>query len=142
MPHRRPEVPHEIHGLPLPPALIAAMTTGRWRTPSSPALRVLFPEEPLHPCFYAPGHIQFENKDWPALAVSPSYLGLPSTHRPPGDIDPKRAILIGDLTVDKPIALDYRQSMTDPRVVYLADPPLNWVEIAPSISVFLDALGL
>jgi hypothetical protein len=68
----------------------------------------------------------------------------------PGGIDLDRAIIIGDFGIgsDAPIALDYREDATNPRVIrlrYNEDcPPLagRWVLLAPDFPSFVSALGL
>jgi hypothetical protein len=55
----------------------------------------------------------------------------------PGDIEPSRAVLIADLGIgyDQPIALDYRASLTEPRILTLSwnrpAPPIPWDDIGP-----------
>jgi hypothetical protein len=64
-------------------------------------------------------YIPFENK-YCVNQTDPSFLGVADDDRPPGDIDPKRSVLIGDLGPgsDQPIALDYRPSMDEPVPVH------------------------
>lgn len=46
----------------------------------------------------------------------------------------------GSLGADMPIALDYRLSRDEPRVVYLGDG--GWREIAPDFPTLVQRLGL
>jgi hypothetical protein len=63
--------------------------------------------------------------------------GTPDPARPPGDIDPGRVVFIADLGLgyDQPISLDYRPSLTAPRVVTLSwdkpAPPVPWRHVGP-----------
>ncbi len=75
------------------------------------------------------------------------FLGAPDDDHPPGDIDPKLSVLVGDLGhgSDQPIALDYRLSMDQPRVLtldYTRSHQTRWVEIAPNIRTFAELMGL
>jgi hypothetical protein len=89
----------------------------------------------------------FENKHW-IERTHKYFAGEPDSAHPPGDIDPARAVLIGDLGngADQPIALDYRTSTQEPRVLkfcWRLDGTKNrWVEIAPGIESFAKLLGL
>ncbi|MGI5232756.1 hypothetical protein [Actinoallomurus sp. CA-142502] len=60
----------------------------------------------------------------------------------PGDIDPRRSVLIGDLGHEMPFALDFRTSWGRPRVVYLTIGTDRWIPVAPDAEVLLDRLGL
>ena len=53
-------------------------------------------------------------------------------------IDPTKAVLIGDLGTDMPIALDDRASVDAPRVLYLGRG--GWLEVAKNIETLLDRL--
>jgi hypothetical protein len=139
-----------INGLPLPSSLIALVEAGRWKRAANPAsVNRLFPAEPgvrLELCLYTLDHMPFENKHW-LNQKDPHFLGAPDPDRPPGDIDPKRSLLIGDLGAgsDQPIALDYRLSMDKPRVLtldYSKGPQARWVEIAPEIQTLAELMGL
>jgi hypothetical protein len=52
-------------------------------------------------------------------------------------LEPRQSVLIGDLGTDMPIALDYRVSASDPRVMYLPSYAAGWIEVAPNASAFL-----
>ena len=89
-------------------------------------------------------------------AVRIGGLGKPDRQRQPGDIDPKKVVLIADmgLVSDQPIALDYRPSMGKPRVITLRwesrdlapGVPFGggkrWIEIARDIKGFAAMVGL
>lgn len=140
-----------INGLPLPPDLLALVEAGRWTSSTSQAtVDRLFPAEPgarLELKLYTLDYMPFENKYW-WYEDDPEFLGAPDEDRAPGDIDPKRSVLVGDLGhgSDQPIALDYRLSRDEPRVLTLdwsqPERGLRWVVIAPNVRVFAELLGL
>jgi hypothetical protein len=55
-------------------------------------------------------------------------------------IDPRRSVLIGDLGIDMPLALDYQLSDDNPRVLYLPSYASGWIEVAPDISTLLSKI--
>jgi hypothetical protein len=118
------------------------MRSGRWQPPADRALlEATFRDHPVQPCFYGLEDIAFENRHWPSQQTD-VFLGTPDSGAPPGDIDPTRSVLIGDLGPDQPFALDYRRSGT-PLVVYLrgsVEP--RWITIASSIDQLIEALDL
>lgn len=137
-----------VNGLPLPSALIEAIQSGRWVTPSLLKLEAVFPlavddaEPVLHPAFFDLDGIQRENDGWSEETL-PSYLGDKDDKVQPGDIDPSQSVVIADLGPDRLIALDYRVSEENPRVVYLTgNQRPRWVEAAPDVESLLCLLGL
>jgi hypothetical protein len=136
------------NGLPLPPALVEAIHTGRWAVPSLDKLQAVFAhaaskDEPIaHPAFFDLDGIQRENEGWSDESL-PSYLGSKDDKVQPGDIDPSRSVVIADLGPDRLIALDYRTSDENPRVVYLTgNEKPRWIEAAPDIDTLFHILGL
>lgn len=130
-----------INGLPLPRELVDALEDGRWqRSVDSITFQCVFGDEPTDPSLYNIDDMQRENRTW-VQQHDPVYLGRPSDEHPPGDIDPERSVLIGDLGPDMPFALDYRSNDATPRVVYL-DLEGRWREVAPDIGQLLAALGI
>lgn len=79
------------------------------------------------------------NRLWQSDVVQ-FYLGMPSDIHPPGTIDPKNAVIIGEAEPDSPIALDYRTN--PPRVVYFGDVDHqgHWLELAPTYEVLMTKL--
>lgn len=131
-----------INGHLLPDAVIELITAGRWNPPSDEKIEAGFGERPSRPAFYSLEDMEFENKAW-IVESSLEYIGLPSDELPPGDIDPKRSVLIGDLGHDRPFALDYRDSAEHPRVVLLVSSENGgWLRIAESAEELLVKLGL
>lgn len=57
-------------------------------------------------------------------------------------LDPRKSVLIGDLGVDRPIALDYSISPERPRVLYRPSRAPGWIEIASNVASFLERLGI
>ena len=135
-----------VNRLRLPDAAVVAMQSGRWQVPADALLlRSVFGDEAFFPCFYGAEQIEHENATWPQQATD-GFLGRPDGDDPPGDIDPHRSVLIGDLGPDYPFALDYRTATTpalEPRVIYLrGDVEPQWVTVAPSFAALLTALHL
>ena len=121
----------------LPSALVKAVGDGRWRPPSDEAIFVdVFGEEPDGPQFYDYPTMVRQNQSFQQMAPEGAFS-------PDGDepgIEPASAVLIGDLGADMPIALDYRKSNVEPRVLYLASS--GWVEVASNVEGLLVALKL
>jgi SMI1/KNR4 family protein SUKH-1 len=133
----------KINGLPLPDALRAAIEDGRWAPPADDVLARVFGDEPQGASFYSLDYMAEENRAWPGVEDGlPIYLGSPDPSAPPGDIDPRASVLIGDLGYDMPFALDFRTSREEPRVVYLSLETGRWVTVAPTAASLLDRLGL
>lgn len=119
-----------VNSLPLPPSLLILIESGRWRCPADQSgLDRLFPERGEFCCYSFAGmegetQVIYRNP-------TPMWRGMPDPANPPGDIDPKLAVLIADLGIgyDQPIALDYRLSREQPRVLTLRwdkpDPPVG-----------------
>jgi hypothetical protein len=76
------------------------------------------------------------------LEAGPCYWGKASEGIVPGDIDPAKAVLIGDLGPDRLIALDYRESLTDPRVIGLTSEDCYWRVVAKSMEEFMRAIRI
>jgi hypothetical protein len=136
-----------INELPLPQDLLELIRTGRWRMPADTSLfDALFPERHSTASLYSLDGIRRESTGW-RKGTRRMFLGTPDTENPPGDIDPEKSILVGDLGLgsDQPIALDYR---TDPpRVLTLrwSHPPdekNRWTVVAPDILRFAHRIGL
>jgi hypothetical protein len=136
-----------INKLPLPQGLLDLIDSGRWQSPADQSkVDLVFPERgELR--LYSLGYMPFENERW-INETNPVFFGVPDDANPPGDIDPHQSVLIGDLGTgyDQPIALDYRLSLQEPRVLTLkwsqSGRSNRWVEIAPDIRTFGEMLGL
>ena len=134
-----------VGGLRVPELLLKAIREDRWVAPNDPALLAsIFGEAPQQPTFYKVNGMVRENESWHSEMEPETrewYVGSKSLESPPGDIDPARSLLIGDMGPDQPFALDYRTSDSDPSVVYLRSDN-GWVEIAPNIRALLSLLGV
>jgi hypothetical protein len=133
-----------INGLPLPAALVSAIESGLWQTPKNREVwRSLFSEkEVVQPLLYALGGMRGETT-WLTKAGS-GYLGQIGEGIVPGDIDPSRAVLIGDLGPERLVALDYRESETRPVVIALitSEEDSGWRRVADDIESFMRAICL
>jgi hypothetical protein len=122
-----------IDGLPVPRTPLEVVHQGRWVAPDrlSPTYREVFNDDAAQPQFLPLERVKV-NRRW-IDAIHPAYrafyLGRPDSLRPPGDVDPDRSLLIGDLGPDQPFSLDYRRSYRAPAVIYLSTTS-NWTEIA------------
>ena len=131
----------EAKGLPVPRDLLDAMDQGRWHLPSNGALERVFGEKPSWPHLFGLKELgrhllaRLPSEQW-------SHFGLGPSTDDPDLLDPARALIIGDLGPDLPIALDYRNSYEVPRVVYLRSDGTRWVEVASSIADLIEQLGL
>lgn len=125
--------------------MVRAVQEGRWSAPAreSPIYEAVFGDRASQPRFL-PLERMRRNRRWIDQILQeyrPLYLGRPGLAVLPGDVDPDLSLLIGDLGPDMPFALDYRPGFDVPTVIYLGTGP-GWVEIAPSVQVLIEALGL
>jgi hypothetical protein len=130
-----------IHGLLLPAPLVRALEEHRWRCPVEAILRRVFREKPVRAEFFDLATILDVNLRW-RDERDPAFVGHPDPRAPPGDIDPTRSLLLGNLGPDLPFALDYRLSLDDPRVLYLHSGGDRWITVAPDIEQLLVRLQL
>ena len=80
-----------------------------------------------------------ENEPWPPEIVE-IFAGQADSRNPPGDLDPQKSVIIGDLGPDMPIALDYR-NFPEPSVVFLGRRVLDrWIIVAPSVASLISKL--
>lgn len=131
--------PFHVNGLPLPAALLEAMENGSWRTPDNREVWCsLVPQTEVgRPKLYSLKMIVSENASWRTESYS-YYIGQPDAEQSPGDLDPALSLLIADLGPDRPFALDYRESMTQPSVVRLTGHvDTRWIRVTPDIETFI-----
>jgi hypothetical protein len=135
-------VTHRIAGLPLPRELVEVIQAGRWRPPTDPRVYIdTFGELPDCPLFYDLDEMSRQNRSWQSSSAEEEF-GYPVEGRSVG-IDPARSVLIGDLCPDMPIALDFRDSETNPSVLYqTCKGIIVWVRIAGSVSELLERLKI
>ncbi len=146
----------KVNGLDLPHILQLALLngswmsrgkdhSGKWRNKHHLALfKALFPriDNPL-PELFDYDEMLSVNTLWDSPQdIMGFYIGESSTDYPPGNVDPRRTVIIGDSEPDSPIALDYRTSV--PRIVYFCDIQYEtlWIEAAKGIETFMSALEL
>jgi hypothetical protein len=131
----------EVNGLVLPAELKRALSDGRWsRLRSSPSLSDVFGSEAVRPRFYALQSIVATNRDWKA-ETDEVYLGHANSYQHPGNIDPRRSLIVAELGPDQLIALDYRDP-TGPDVVFASDDVWSpWRRVAGSIAELLAKLA-
>ncbi|MEM6963526.1 MAG: SMI1/KNR4 family protein, partial [Bacteroidota bacterium] len=79
--------------------------------------------------------------DYKSLGNDIRWFGEKSNEFFPGDLDARKALVIGDLDADVPICLDYRLDEENPIVVWL-NGQLLWEKIANSYSEFINNLNL
>jgi hypothetical protein len=145
--HRRASVesPIYINNLALPSALIDAIERGIWQTPrDADAWLALLPREQIvQPMLYSLDGIKATNVGWWIKEARPGYLGCVGDGFVPGDIDPARSLLIGDLGPDRLIALDYRESEQRPSVVAtVVSEEAYYAKVADDVVSFIKALRL
>lgn len=131
-----------INRLAIPSALTAAMTSGRWpERPDTARLREIFSEELVYPRLYSEDTMRAINASW-KNENDEIYVGQSSERNPPGDIDPSLSLLIGELGPDQLIALDYRTSSSNPRVLYLTDASsFPWRQVADSVDELIARIN-
>ncbi|MGH3390108.1 MAG: hypothetical protein ACRDOO_14660 [Actinomadura sp.] len=143
--------PTRIRGLVLPALLLELLTSGRWRHPGDDALHEIMPwfEDPLD-FLTDVDQIRRESRAldhltdfrWARGSTAPGPVELPW-------LDVELAVLVAVNRIpgdDVAIALDYRTSTSDPRVVasdVWTDPRrCAWRTIAPTLSAFTAGLKL
>jgi hypothetical protein len=131
-----------VGNLQIPNEIISAIESGEWVLPGEESVLLdLFTELPQ------PGSklysIEWMLKEtfawWESPAEEYEYYGGGKSKVDDDfeTIDPKCSILIGDLGVDMPLALDYQTSLDSPRVLYLPSYASGWIEVTPDVYTFL-----
>jgi len=128
------------NGLVLPVELVRALSDGRWtKLGSSSSLAGVFGSEPVKPRFHSLKDMVAINDYW-ENGTDPFYLGQPDPSQYPGDIDPKKSLIVAELRPDQLIALDYRAA-AGPQVIFASDDVRSpWRLVFESIESLL--LGL
>jgi hypothetical protein len=131
----------EVNGLNLPLGLIRALREGQWSSlGSSASLSAVFGSEPVRPRFFSLEEIVAVNGYWKD-EDDPLYLGQADPSRYPGDIDPKRSLIVAELGPDQLIALDYRRSAA-PEVLFASDDVRSpWRLVSGSVEELLSELA-
>ena len=131
----------EVNGLVLPAELRRALSDGRWsRLSSSPSLSDVFGSEAVRPRFYSLQSMVAINRHWKD-ETDEAYSGQANSCQHPGNIDPRRSLIVAELGPDQLIALDYRDP-TGPDVVFASDDVWSpWRRVAGSIEELLAKLA-
>jgi hypothetical protein len=129
-----------VNGLELPAGLVRAVRDGSWsRRASSGSLAAVFGSAPVRPRFLSLEQITAVNRHWKDQ-TSPLYIGHANASRYPGDIDPKRSLIVAELGPDELIALDYRRTVI-PEVLFSShDIRSPWILVAGSVEELLSKL--
>ncbi|MEU8326479.1 hypothetical protein AB0C33_49635 [Nonomuraea sp. NPDC048881] len=129
-----------IGGLLVPPALTSLIRAGGWVPPRRrQTLLEVFGDEPEQPSFYDLPDLARQNASWQRRDVE-EVFGVPIEGESLG-IEPSLSILIADLGIDMPIALDYRDTAGPPPVLYLTfSPEARWIKVASGIEALIGVL--
>ncbi|WP_405554807.1 hypothetical protein OHV08_12640 [Streptomyces canus] len=109
----------------------------------SPRVEEVFGQPPVHPRFYSIPGIAEGTKWWREELDEETlecYFGTSGERSSPGYISRTKAVMIGDLGPDLPFALDYRNSLTDPGVVFLGEEGA-WRKVAEDVCDLLLMLS-
>ena len=137
--------------MPLPPLLGDLIVSGRWRQPPDTVIfaAVPFLREPVN-FLLSQAHMRFESRgQCVGLPHFREYRSSESEPKPLPWLDDDLALFIAvnrQAGADIGIALDYRTSAIDPRVVasdwWSSDPTCHWREVTSTFSAFVTTLGL
>jgi hypothetical protein len=146
-----------VNGLPLPKLLIELLQTGKWQHPGHDVIHKVIPFLGVPVMFLESAkHMQSESSGWAAEdeyssnlfhEVRGSEIAAPVT-LPWLDVEKAFFIAVNqEFGDDVAIALDYRTSVDDPRVVasewQRGDQFVTfWREVTPTFSEFVERLGL
>lgn len=129
-----------VGGLPLPGSLLHVIAEGRWRAPEDVGIiREVFGDDPDWTQFYDVATMTRQNRSFQLKSQADLEEEIIGSSGALG-VDPAHAVLVGSLGADMPIALDYRSSERNPRVIYLASD--GWREVAPDFETLCQRLGL
>ncbi|MGI5145015.1 SMI1/KNR4 family protein [Plantactinospora sp. CA-294935] len=133
-----------VNELPVPPVLVEAVNNGHWAPPADKRLMsAVFGEDPDYPAFYSLKAMveQTEGLFNLDLDILTWYLGDVDGVDRPGVISTDRTVLIGDLGLERPFALDYSESIPSPGVVFFAENG-RWRQVAPDVASLLVLLKI
>lgn len=124
-----------VAGHPLPQALSEALRDGRWpAVVPDDRLKEVFGEAPYRSwTLYSLDEMEGETATWKS-EQNPAYLG-----RGPDTLDPEHSILIGDLGVDRPFAVDLTSR---PPVIRLLTFDGRWAVVTRTADELVHRLGL
>jgi hypothetical protein len=99
----------------------------------------VFRVEPDNPRFYGLDDLMRQNEMWQSSSIEDAFGEIS-----PGlslGILPQMSIVIGGLGLDTPIVLDYRESISDPPVLYLMfNGSPRWIKVASSVDELIEIL--
>lgn len=134
-----------INGHTLPPAMVKAICERRWARKA--------PAEQVHSLFPLASYIdqlwlydiitcasETRSMTDGSLRELDEVFALCSGSQNSHVLDPDLALIVGDLGVDSPIALDYRRGPDAPMLVYYVNQTTGWKPIDAGIPWLLDAL--
>jgi hypothetical protein len=134
-----------VDGNAVPSQITTLIRQGRWRPPAEMSVwYALIPRE----CVFQPTFYEIARLNGRSIWESDAgddCVGVCEDGINPGAIDPSQAIIIGDLGPERLLALDLRTSPTNPSVCALVpreDAESCWIQIAPNLDEFLQALGI
>ena len=129
-----------VGGLELPRSLVEAIRAGRWKAPSDDELlRTVFRDTPDWPDFFTIAAMGPQNRNFQSLTSAALEEWVPGSGDGLG-VEPSLAVIIGSLGADMPIALDYRVTWDNPRVIYLGED--GWHEVAADFATLCRLLDL
>jgi hypothetical protein len=144
-----------INGLPLPPLLISLIQQGKWKHPGEDVLYTVIPFLKDRMDFMTPEQRRFETEGQLEIVDLP--IQVPHMRQARGskaskplelpwlDVEKMIFLAIGQYRGDEEaIALDYRTSMTDPRVIateYREREGFFWREVTPTFTEFVEQIG-
>jgi hypothetical protein len=142
-----------VNGLPVPQLLLSLLQQGKWKHPGDAALRRVIPFLEEDMIFLPMTLIRAEarrfSSDRPSLSEATREIsGLGASHAVELPwLNTNKALFIAcsrrvDMNIK--IALDYRASLTDPRVVAVDWLPEGrfWREVTPTFTEFIGRIGL
>lgn len=147
---------HSVNGLPLPKLLLDLTQRKLWKHPGDSAIQAAIPflKDPVM-FLSSIQHIAFESQgnlaDDARYSFFQEYRGTASAEKSLPWLDVDRALFIAvnrDIGDDVAIALDYRSSYEDPRVVasdwsfHNGHSLCHWREVSPTFSDFVKLLDL
>jgi hypothetical protein len=133
-----------IGSLRVPDEVVAAIRSGEWTMPSDASVMLeIFTELPVPEgkLYSLDWMLKETSAWWDAPAEEYEFYGAgQAVGSDYESLDPRKSILIGDLGIDMPLALDYDISIDTPRVMYLPSYASGWIEVAPNIATFLSRI--
>jgi hypothetical protein len=145
-----------VNGLPLPPLLISLIQQGKWKHPGEDVLHSVIPFLHDKMDFMTPEQRRSETEGQLEIVDLP--IQLPHMRQARGskastpldlpwlDVEKMVFLAIGQQRGDdEAIALDYRTSTADPRVIACESRAYDgfyWREVTPTFTEFVERLGL